>query len=273
MKDSYAEAIGSAQNLLVGGLSRTFAPEASVVLGISLNETCNFAQAIEAVKLFRRSYEKSYRWLYTWNQRQKQAPIDLYPMVAAYLRKKVRIPEKIANEWLRSPVFIANQEELNLLFDERQTAKVLVQRVSRKFSGKGAQKWQRAAAELRGVVNHFLMESQVAETTLVRAINNDLQLRTMRMFRTLIDLAQSVELLEAEIYNALGEKVIADAGQAQGGRKPATAGAKKKADDDAVWRWGAFPTGEEESAEAEVWEDELGFLKADVENECHSSSK
>lgn len=129
--DRQQEAIGTATNLNVGGMRHTFAPEAPMVMAMALNELCYFPDALRAIESFRRNYEKPYKWLEAWNPNQ-----SLYPLAINYLKKEKRgrsvaaqdegrIPERVASEWIRSPVFISNQQEINLWLDEKNSGSAM----------------------------------------------------------------------------------------------------------------------------------------------------
>ena len=112
----HREAIGTGMNLQEGVLRRVFAPEAPMVMAMAMNELCQYPDALRAIETFRKHYEPSYRWLERWNQQ----PRPLYDMAVSFVRKQDHeLPAAVAGEWLRSPIFIATQEEINLLFDER----------------------------------------------------------------------------------------------------------------------------------------------------------
>ncbi len=131
------EAIGTALNLEAGGLRHTFAPESPMVMAMALNELCQFPESLKAIHIFWRNYEKSYLWLKEWsNRRGSQA---LYPLAIVDLKKwrgqnhnhliqaESNIPDRISSEWIRSPIFISYQDELNLLSDERNSITTLGQ--------------------------------------------------------------------------------------------------------------------------------------------------
>lgn len=135
----YSEAIGTAMNLQAGGMRHTFAPEAPMVMAMALNEICQYPESVRAVNVFRRHYEKPYRWLSDWQKAGGKG--SLYSSAVSYLRKQGTVPDRVASEWVRSPIFISHQDEINLLFDERKTAVTLGR------SGSSEQK--RVSAEIR----------------------------------------------------------------------------------------------------------------------------
>ena len=111
--EGYMEAIGTAINLQSGSLRRTFTPESVMVMAMAFNEICHFPESLKAVEHYRTTYASSYKWLQDWKE---QGAGKLYPQATAFLRKEGKIPEKVASEWIRSPHFIARQDEIQLSF-------------------------------------------------------------------------------------------------------------------------------------------------------------
>ena len=120
MAEKYSDAIGASIALQAGGLRHTFAPEAPMVMAMALNEICQYPESIRAVGFFRKQYEKPYRWLAAWNSQANTDQNNLYPLAVAYVKKlKIPVPDRIASEWVKSPLFISSQGEINLLFEEK----------------------------------------------------------------------------------------------------------------------------------------------------------
>jgi hypothetical protein len=123
MSEKYREAIGTAMSLQAGGLRMTFAPEAPMVMSMAMNEICQFPDSLNAANLFRKNYETSFKWLDHWRANGRSD--NLYKRAVQYLRKQGNTPVRVASEWVRSPLFLSNQDEINLLFDERDAASAL----------------------------------------------------------------------------------------------------------------------------------------------------
>lgn len=143
------EAIGVAVSLSAGVMRRTFAPESAMVMAMALNELCQYPESLRAISLFQRSYDKSYQWL----AHRPKSGSELYPMAVQYLRSKSGVPDKIGGEWLRSPVFISHQEELNLMESESKSAEKARQTGSSEQHKKAAELKAKAAelvARVRG---------------------------------------------------------------------------------------------------------------------------
>lgn len=141
MDDKYNEAIGTGINLHQGGLRQTFAPEAPMVMAMALNELCHFPESLRAINLFKKNYEKPFRWLDGWYSAGPSKRPPLYPLAVQYLRKQGTVPQRVASEWIRSPLFLSRQEEINLLFGEKQG--------TAKLGRNGAQEQRRLGAELQ----------------------------------------------------------------------------------------------------------------------------
>jgi tetratricopeptide (TPR) repeat protein len=125
LAERYGEAIGTALSLQAGGLRNTFAPESPMVMAMALNEICQYPESLKAVATFKRSYEQSFRWLDTWVGEGGKRP--LYPLAAAFVRRQAPpdLPSRVAGEWVRSPLYISHQDEINLVIDERDAAVAL----------------------------------------------------------------------------------------------------------------------------------------------------
>lgn len=122
--DRLTDAIGTAMTLQAGGLRHTFAPEAPMVMAMALNELCQYPESVRAIQMFRKNYEKSYQWLQTGLAANLN---NLYGLAIKYVRKApgFPVPDRVAGEWIRSPLFLSSQEELNLLFDEKESTVAL----------------------------------------------------------------------------------------------------------------------------------------------------
>lgn len=126
MQNNLGEAVGAAMSLNSGGLEATFAPEAPMVMAMALNELCQYPHSIRAIDLFRTQYKEPYHWLKQWRKRAKKKDPkawNLYPTAIRYLKGSVDVPEKVVSEWIRSPLFLSSQSEINLLIDENNRGK------------------------------------------------------------------------------------------------------------------------------------------------------
>ncbi|MEO5969976.1 MAG: hypothetical protein ABIQ95_08615, partial [Bdellovibrionia bacterium] len=120
MDERYQESIGAGIGLQSGNLKSTFAPEALMVMSIALNEICRFPESMNMIEAFRKNYRTAYSWLKAHTSEASTS--QFYKLVIAFM-KRVPSPDappiNVGSEWTRSPVFLANQERLNLLIRER----------------------------------------------------------------------------------------------------------------------------------------------------------
>jgi hypothetical protein len=87
-------------------------------MAMAMNELCQFPESVRAIGIFRKNYEQPYHWLTSWSQQADAS--KLYKTSVEFIqRKPTQVPERIASEWIRSPLFISTQEEINVYFDER----------------------------------------------------------------------------------------------------------------------------------------------------------
>ena len=274
-KNQYKEASSSAHNLIMGNLSKTFSPEAATVIAIALFENCHYPEALKSVRFFRHSLEPSYRWLYQWRTKPDASENqNLYGQVLAYLRKKSTVPDPVASEWVRSPVFIAYQQEINHVLDERIAVNGLVKHLNQTLPTTQDKSMKKAKVALRDAASNYFRQIPALQEALVRQVNLDLSERNRQMLGLLGEAAENSQLIEAEIYNSAGEDMITANVLAYSPQLMA-ANAKAKAKRDAArdpgksgdqLDWGRFPASKED--EAEVWIDEIGFLQTEVSNNC-----
>jgi tetratricopeptide (TPR) repeat protein len=120
---NYPEAIGIGISNQSSWMKTTFTPEPWMVSAMALNEICRFPEALHMISLFRSEYREAFRWLQSRTSAKVPPKISLYRQALSFLKKDPAadsIPHRIANEWVRSPVFISHQEGLNLILHENQ---------------------------------------------------------------------------------------------------------------------------------------------------------
>jgi hypothetical protein len=168
--ERYSEAIGTAMNLQQGGLRSTFAPEAPMVMSMALNEICQYPESLKAINGFRRGYEQAYRYLSAWNSSPERPAI--YPIAVQFLKRQAKIPVRVGSEWVRSPLFISHQDEINLLFDEKDN--------TAKLSKSGASEQRKLGAQVRGMSKELKAKIRLARSMmkpgddLPASVRNDL---------------------------------------------------------------------------------------------------
>jgi hypothetical protein len=91
-----------------------------MVMAIALNEICRFPESMNMIQAFRKNYHPAYNWLKS-HSTASETP-KFYKLAVDFMRKTTNSelpPVNVVSEWIRSPVFLSNQERLNLLIRER----------------------------------------------------------------------------------------------------------------------------------------------------------
>lgn len=267
----YSEAVGAAANFIYGPLRKTFAPEANIVIAIAMNETCNYAEALETLKFFKKSYSSTHRWLYAWQQKQSARPQNMYTQLVDYMKKRQKIPDRVGNEWVRLPQFISNQEELNAIAEQQGMFKTFQSKLMARANTKKDKNWKTAAQTISSRVQSYLPTMKPKESKLLQNINEEVTERTSYLVKVLADTLDNAQKVEVEVYNALGEKMIVE--QAMTNQQKIERNRKQektKFINEKVWDWGKLPNkyDEENEDQVEIWLDEIGFLRTDLTNRC-----
>lgn len=273
LQHKYEEAIGSASNLVVGGLSKVFAPEGYETLSIALLETCNYSASLQTLQWFRRAYENSFRYLASLQA--KGDSVDLYQLATKYLTAKTDVPDRVATDWLGDPVFLSNQAEINAQIDDETALKHLRHSVRELFADQKYKSqiptWKKSWKSLELALTIPAQKIEARRNQLIQEIRTSLGERNRRMFDTLNKTAENLQLVEAETYEVIGDKLIAESGPgADGGKSKAIRkpGNNDKKHDRPTWDWGSYKAAED--GDGEVWEDELGALRANLKKTCDS---
>jgi len=311
MDEKYGEAIGTAINLQQGGMRHTFAPEGPMTMAMALNELCQFPESVQAMRMFQRKYEASFRFLAEWDKQRK----PLYALAIQFLKKTAKVPERIGSEWVRSPLFLSHQEEINLIFDEQETSLGVSRMGAREQSHlvqtlldtiqefkprlklarmqrqpgellpppilKGLEKirkqvlhlrrLEQAAPVWRSIFSNYQRYFLDRKIKLIATINEDLKVRTDRAKIQLDEIAENLQLVEVEIYNGATHDIIWQ------NAHPDYRAIAQKMDDERqeaaarIWNWGSVTTSDEDNGE--IWEDELGSFRANLFDNCLSKDK
>lgn len=281
MNQNYAEAIGIALQLRSGPLKNTFSPESMMVAAMALNETCSYPEALKMIKSMVHEYEPSFSWL-----NSKSDSADYYEEILLGLKGKSLVPGKIRSEWVKSPSFILRQGEINLLIRNQKkiaeipskTKMIRNELISRNSSMvrnaiKLPQKWSAVKKSIRKLVR-FNRNSKILAHTLekygknipreqkrlINLVNHDMKQKNKTMLSQLRHVRENSDLIEVEILHGASRDLL--------GRKNAVSSETRtpKFETTAAWNWGRFPSSELEKAE--IWEDEMGAVKADIANHC-----
>ncbi len=312
MNERYGDAIGTSVNLEAGRMRSTFAPEGPMVLAMALNELCQYPESIAAINLFKKRYEKPYRWLASWN---KEEP--LYPQAVAFLRRQGNVPDRIASEWVRSPLFISSQEEINVLFQEKNATASLPKianseqlklageiiakaralkpilrkaKAEQKKSGKPLsrsiasqlddirrqvshlRRIQTAAPVWKVILKNYQKQVPGLVDKLMARINGDLKNRSTRMLAQLEEIVENTQLIEVEIYNGASQDIIWQ--NAHPDYKELAQ--QLKNDRQLASKEMTYDWGKitiGSDEEEEIWEDEMGSFKSNLFDNCNSKDK
>jgi hypothetical protein len=312
MNERYGEAIGTSVNLEAGRMRSTFAPEGPMVMAMALNELCQYPESIGAINLFKKRYEKPFRWLASWNREE-----PLYPMAIAFLRRQGNVPDRIAGEWVRSPLFISSQDEINILFQEQKSTSSLAKiayseqvklaneiiqkaralkpllkkaKAEKKKNGKEMsrdiasdldyirrqvshlRRLQSAAPVWKIVLNNYHKQVPGLVSKLMARINGDLKQRSVRMLAQLEEIVENTQLIEVEIYNGASQDIIWQ--NAHPDYKELAQ--KMKNDRQIASKEKVYDWGKisvGSDEEEEIWEDELGSFKSNLYDNCNSKDK
>jgi tetratricopeptide (TPR) repeat protein len=107
------EALGLMMQLRIGSLRNTFAPEPLMVAAIAYNELCHYPDSIRMIHAFINDYAQSFQWL-----KKNRSYDEAYAEILRSFKKQSTTPPKIISEWIKSPIFIVRQTEINELIDQ-----------------------------------------------------------------------------------------------------------------------------------------------------------
>lgn len=310
MQYKYGDAIGTAINLQSGGLRNTFAPESPMIMAIATNELCQYPDSIQAIRIYQKHYEKTYRWLSQWNKTREK----LYPLAIRYLKRDPNIPGKVGGEWIRSPLFISHQDEINLILDEKEAAnrftalaqqdqkriiknsirlltdlKLAIKIIkSKKKPGDPLPKsftddlaklrknqthlrrLFQAAPIWKNIYNNHRKQMPARQNQLIAAMNRELEMRSDRMLLQMDEVMENMQLIEVEIYNGATHDIIWQNAHPDYQKIAAQMQEETETPPESTWNWGQTNT---DAEDGEVWEDELGSFKAKLFDNCSSKSR
>ena len=288
-------AVGAAFNLMAGELRNTFTPDAPLIAAIAYFEGCHYPEAMNAVRYFRKVYDPSYKWLYDWNNLVRTNPqdpgTDLYRMTTQFLleakgmrlsrkTRKGRPPLNVLSEWVRSPIFLTSQQEINLLLDEKSASHKLLQGLAQliKADAHLAPKTRALQERLHRAIYEIVraFSSSIASTqqSLIGQINHELSFLNRYMVAQWLDNFKNSQLLEVEIFNMTGERLTNKKHDALGSKSDAplpTITVAAKSAELPTLDWGKFSLLHQD--DEEIWEDEVGFLQTSTQNICKSVGK
>ncbi|MGK5089513.1 hypothetical protein WDW86_18330 [Bdellovibrionota bacterium FG-2] len=307
----YPDAVGVALSLQSGAFKEEFIPDAALVLAISFNEFCHYPAALLTVQNFKSRYREIFDWLQSQSQSAAQGGPSLYSMAIAHSQGQLSVPEPLVRQWMRLPAFIANQREINSLFDEdsrgasfsdalmeekernrvqiRERANALRPKLTAMSNSAEALVIRKAIGELKGRVVEYLNQKKanalwiaiylasqrsasVRRKDLVTQISRHIRDENTELLRRLREAAQSLRLVEIEIFNgASHDMIFMNAHPDYSATLAKWIEPLKNEQADKKWLWGALPTDPE--ARVEIWADELGAIRANLPDHCTNKDK
>jgi tetratricopeptide (TPR) repeat protein len=269
----YGDAVGTAVNLRLGEMRSTFAPESLEVAAMSLNELGQIKDSLRTLKTLEQDYLPSYQWLKT---RGTQTSPSLYSLAIAYLKSDGSngVPSKVANEWVRAPLFLAGQSEIHRLFGVKDRYVSFVNSMKDELSRANSddqESLRRAALALEEHQAPAFEAADHARIQWVDRINQELTRRNARMLATLDDVRENSRMVKIEIFNGASHDMIwlrhhpefKEGSSKYLSEKNSPSGSE-------VWNWGKVDMNADH---AEVWEDELGAFRAHLQDHCADKNR
>ncbi|MBU6154570.1 MAG: hypothetical protein KGP28_09745 [Bdellovibrionales bacterium] len=311
LQEKYDDAIGVALQLRSGGLRHTFAPEPIMVSAMALNELCIYPESIRMVQAFVKDYLSSFNWLKKnpnrpdgydltlkaiknvqvapskltteWIRRPefltRQTEINemiAHPRLIAETESKAYTEQvRMTKEWVsRAASFIQEVKVANLKLKSNQTLApefadryATLKRDHRKLS-----QFYRASRVWKTLARNYEKRLPGMRAELVKRVNADFNKKNQKLLAMLRNVRDNSDLIEVEIYNGASQDIVwKNAHPEFEAKKDELLEEKSGPDHSETWSWGRFLASDIENSE--VWEDELGALKADVQSQCNAKEK
>lgn len=295
------DAIGVGLQLSRGPLKKTFAPEGMLVSAMAFHELCQYPEALRVIHSLRRDYAPVWNWLEDSGNHQNG-----YRQTIAALKHESNAPVKLQTEWIRSPEFLSRQTTINELLEEparlaqfhlrvqkelqkmigelnQRTGKFIVDHAGPRKIGRREvlveryQDLKRGFRALRKMerADHFLARLRKHQEAMTPVRTRALSAEVDAAFRThqrrlksqLAAVLRNSEWVEIEVLNGASRDLVwQEAHPGFEAVRKELARNKPGPDSAETWSWGhRSPKDWEES---ELWEDELGALKADAAGHC-----
>ena len=299
MGGHYEDAIGVGLQLTSGPLRSTFAPEGPLVAAMALNEVCQFPEAIRMIARIRQDYDAVMLWL------KDAAHLENgYREILAALKRQSRAPVKLQTEWIRSPEFLLRQAKINALLEEpsklqkisqgahaerkkkirelnRKTTEFLNEYSRRRDPNRyrelrrqfrDLRNWERAEKIWAKIRTRRAREIPVETRKIAQAVDGHFKRSQLRLKKQLTAVYRNAELVEIEILNGASQDLVWREAHPEFLSKIKQLRVEKpEPDSSSIWKWGRILLKDRETAE--LWEDELGALKAEVGRHCDLKEK
>lgn len=303
------DAIGIAIQLRSGNLNNAFAPEPLMVAAIALNEVCNYPDSTYFISAFFKDYESTFKWLKSTPvnfdyyaevlkalKKQSLVPPKItseWMKNKAFLTRQIEINTLIEQPKLASALKAQAFTEQQKLTEKYLTeSREFIQEVKKatlklkpqqELDAQYGEQHLKLKRELRRLI-HFYHSSKTwnkltqayykkipqLKADLVKKINHDLKDQTQLIQSKLADLKENTYMIEVEIYNGASQDLVfKNAHPTFSSEKINIEKEKNTASE--VYSWGRFQ--KQDLDQQEVWEDELGTLKADTTDQCQKKER
>lgn len=311
LAERYSDAVGVSASLQTGALRRVFTPESPMVMAMALNEICQFPEALKAAQIFRRRYESSYRWLEKWSQAgSPEGRLNLWQEAIRFIqRQPTGVPEAVASEWIRSPLFLSRQDEMSQIAKQKpryvefskqgikkQRELLRALRADLRQMVLDYRKWKKDAMPGAGLpdavkarlesfqddINRYgrLKIAGISWKRMVQASQGRMMVRKSTLqARIHQDLTRITQRMYAQLEDVTDNMQLVEVEIYSGASQDmvfrnshpeqAEMMKKAKAAQNTGWSWGSVNWVSEDEGQ-EVWEDELGGLQARLEDRCSS---
>ena len=122
-------------------------------------------------------------------------------------------------------------------------------------------RFNQASKIMQSVIKKYDATIPAEKSKLVAKINHDLKLKNKDMLSLLKRVRENVDLIEVEVYNGASRELARIEAMKKNPNQ-----APPKFESALAWNWGRFAVSDIDKAE--VWEDEMGALKANITNHC-----
>ncbi len=306
LDEKYDDAIGVALQLRTGNLRNTFVPEPMMVAAMALNEICIYPESIRMVQTLVKDYAPIHDWLEKNKDRedgyslatqtlknQSTAPTKLateWLRAPEFLTRQKEINTLIGQAKLMESIESqATQEQKRITKNYLEHAGAFIQEfritklnlrpgqelpaqwsdryITLKKEHRKLSQFYRASKTWKTLARNYNKMIPQFRAQLVKKVGTDIRKKNQKMLSLLKSVRNNSDLIEVEIYNGASQDLIWK--NAHPGYEPISENLEENkpgADHGKTWSWGHFKTSDLD--DSEVWEDELGALKADVQDHC-----
>ena len=305
------DAIGIAMQIRLGALKNTFAPEPIMVAAMALNELCLYPESIRMIRLFLNDYQKTHEWLEKNQNLNNLYPEVIQALkakstlptkiIGEWIRSAAfQVRQDEINHLIQHPQIISETEKSAILEQKKRTDQLIFeaqefiktvkieklklkpnedlpeilslqyQRIKNNL--RVLSQFYQAAQTWKILSKNYLKQLPQLKNGLIDKVNSDLKVRNKTLLSRLDKIKENVNLIEIEIYNGASQDLIwKNAHRDFEVNQEQIKDDKEKPDSATTWSWGKFNSTELE--DSEVWEDEIGSLKADISNQCAKKDK